>query len=293
MADRTFPPELFRLYDDFAHGRLSRAEFLALAGRFATGGMTAAALLAALSPDYARAAQVAEDDPAIATSRVEYVSPAGHGKVRGYLVRPTAPAGGRPPGVVVVHENRGLNPYIEDVARRLGAAGFLALAPDGLTPLGGYPGTDEKGKELQATLDPARLVADFAAAVRWLAAPSRGQGRVGVVGFCFGGWVAHTLAETVPAVAAAVPFYGRQPDPGGAARVRAPLLVHLAETDERVNAGWPAYEAALAAAGARVELHRYPGTQHGFHNDTTPRFDPTAAALAWARTLAFFRAHLA
>jgi carboxymethylenebutenolidase len=285
-----FDPELLDLYDGFAHGRIDRREFLDRAARFAGGGVTAAALLAALSPDYALANQVEEADPRIGATFVDVPSPRGHGTVRGYLVRPARAR--RAPGVVVVHENRGLNPYVKDVARRLAAAGFTALAPDGLTSLGGYPGTDEEGKALQRTLDKEALLQDFIAAFEQLRADPQVTGRVGVVGFCFGGWVSNMMAVRLPHLAAAVPFYGRQPPGTEVHRIRAPLLIHLAENDPRVNAGWPDYREALQGLGIGYTAHMYRGVNHGFHNDTTPRFDPEAAALAWERTVTFFREHL-
>lgn len=292
LSARDFPPELLSLYDGYAHGRLTRREFLDRAAAFAVGGLGAAAILAALSPDYALARQVDFTDPEIIPEYIRYPSPEGHGEVRGYLVRP-AGATGRLPGVVVVHENRGLNPYIEDVARRVAKAGFIALAPDGLSAVGGYPGNDDQGRVLQARLDPAKLRNDFFAAIEFLTRHTLTTGRIGITGFCYGGGIANAAAVAYPALAAAVPFYGRQPEPEEVGRIRAPLLIHLAEHDERVNAGWPAYEAALRAAGRSYEAHVYPGTNHGFHNDSTPRYDEAAAILAWERTIAWFRRHLA
>ncbi|MFK8252295.1 YghX family hydrolase [Ancylobacter terrae] len=287
-----FPPELLELYDFYAHGRITKREFLDRAGKFAVGGMTAAALLATLSPDYALAQQVPASDPDIVAQYITYPSPNGHGEVKGYLVRP-AKVAGKLPAIVVVHENRGLNPYIEDVARRLAKAGFIALAPDGLTSVGGYPGNDEKGRELQAKVDPQKLMNDFFAAVEYLRADSATTGKVGIVGFCYGGGVSNAAAVAYPELAAAVPFYGRQPKAEDVARIKAPLLLHYAETDPNINAGWPAYEAALREQGKTYEAHVYPGTNHGFHNDTTPRYDAAAATLAWERTLAWFRKYLA
>lgn len=282
------PPEVFELYDRYVHGGISRREFLDGAARFAAGGLTAAAILDRLKPNYALAQQVPPEDARIRTEYVEYPSPDGHGTVRALLARP-AGAEGPSPGVVVVHENRGLNPYIEDVARRVAAAGFLALAPDGLTPVGGYPGDDDRGRELQASLDRDRLMEDFVAAAVYLMGHAECTGRVGVVGFCYGGLVANTLAVRLPDLAAAVPFYGRQPPVEDVARIRAPLLIHYAQNDTGVNAGWPEYEAALREHGVTFTVHFYEGTMHGFHNDTTPRYDPEAAALAWERTVTFFR----
>lgn len=291
MTARDFHPDLLELYDFYAHGRITKREFLDRAGKFAVGGLTAAAILNMMSPDYALAQQVAFTDPDILAEYVTYPSPQGHGAVRGYLVRP---AGTGPwPGVVVVHENRGLNPYIEDVARRLAKAGFLALAPDGLTSVGGYPGNDERGRELQSQVDPEKLMNDFFAAVEWLIPHDASTGRVGITGFCYGGGVANAAAVAYPELGGAVPFYGRQPRPEDVAQIRCPLLIHYAELDTRINEGWPAYEAALQAAGARYEAFIYPGVNHGFHNDSTPRYDREAAELAWTRTIDFFRANLA
>jgi carboxymethylenebutenolidase len=281
-----FDPELLRLFDRYVHGGVSRREFLDGAARFAVGGLTAAAILESLGPNYTWAQQVAKDDMRIRTDYVNYPSPEGHGSVRAYVVRP-ADARGRLPGVVVVHENRGLNPYIEDVGRRLGVAGFLSLAPDGLTPVGGYPGNDDKGRELQASLDPKKLIEDFVAAAVYLKAHPECTGKVGVVGFCYGGGVANTLAVRLPDLAAAVPFYGSQPAAADVPKIKAPLLIHYAATDERINAGWPAYEAALKANNVPHTAYTYAGTNHGFHNDTTPRYDKAAATLAWDRTIEF------
>lgn len=287
-----FDQRLLDLYDDFAHGRIHRRGFLEGAAKFAVGGLTAETLLATLSPNYAWAQQVAKDDSRLRTEYLEYASPQGAGKMRGYLVRP-ASAAGKLPAVVVVHENRGLNPYIEDVARRLGIAGFLALAPDALTPLGGYPGNDDQGREMQAKRDSEEMTEDFIAAAQLLQKHPLGNGKVGVVGFCYGGGIANTLAVRIPdVIAAAVPFYGRQPAAGDVPKIKAPLLIHYAELDTRINAGWPAYEQALKAAKVRYEAYIYPGVNHGFHNDTTPRFDESAAKLAWQRTVDFFNANL-
>ena len=292
LTAKDFPPEALELYDHYVHGRISKRQFLDRAGKVALGGLTAAGLLASLSPNYALAEQVSFTDPAILPAYLDYPSPNGHGSVRGYLVRPAA-ASGKVPGVVVVHENRGLNPYIEDVARRLAKAGFVALAPDGLSSLGGYPGNDEAGKALQSQVDPTRLVNDFFAAIEFLQGHEASTGKVGITGFCYGGLVANLAAVAYPDLGAAVPFYGRQPQPEEVARIQAPLLLHYAETDERVNAGWPAYEAALKQQGKTYEAHVYPGTGHGFHNDSTPRYDEAAAALAWQRTLDWFARYLA
>jgi carboxymethylenebutenolidase len=291
MTAKDFDQELLELYDFYAHGRISKREFLDRAGKFAVGGLTAAAILSMMSPDYALAEQVSFTDPDIVAEYVTYPSPQGNGTVRGYLVKP-ATATGKLPAVLVVHENRGLNPYIEDVARRLAKAGFLALAPDGLTSVGGYPGNDEKGRELQATVDPEKLMNDFFAGVEWLLVHDGSTGKVGVTGFCYGGGVANACAVAFPELGGAVPFYGRQPKPEDVAKIKCPLLIHYAELDERVNEGWPAYEAALKAAGTRYEAFIYPGVNHGFHNDSTPRYDAAAAELAWGRTVDFFKANL-
>jgi carboxymethylenebutenolidase len=286
-----FDPEVLFLFDQYVHGGIDRRQFLDRASRYAVGGVTAAALLDALSPRYAEAQQVAPDDPRLETQYVEYDSPRGYGKIKALLARP-ADAKGPLPGVVVIHENRGLNPHIEDVARRTALAGYLALAPDGLTPLGGYPGTDDEGRAMQQKLDRDKLVEDFVAAVEFLQSHPGCTGKVGAVGFCFGGSVANALAVRIPDLAASVPFYGGQPDAEDVPKIKAPLLLHFAENDPRVNAGWPAYEEALKANGVEYTAYIYPGTQHGFHNDTTPRYDEEAAKLAWERTLAFFDEHL-
>jgi carboxymethylenebutenolidase len=288
---KDFPQELLDLYDYYAHGKITKREFLDRAAKFAIGGVTAAVLLNQLSPDYALAQQVPADDPAIETSRVTYPSPNGNGDVNAYLVRP-AGVTGKLPAVLVIHENRGLNPYIEDVARRMGKAGFMALAPDGLTSVGGYPGTDEKGRELQRTVDREKLLNDFFAGFEYVSAREDCTGKVGAVGFCYGGGVVNAIAVAYPELAAGVPFYGRQPAPEDAAAIEAPLLLQYAGLDERINEGWPAYEAALKAAGKTYTAHIYPDVNHGFHNDTTPRYDAEAAKLAEERTIAFFKEHL-
>ncbi len=249
-------------------------------------------LLDMLNPKFAEAQQVAKDDARLRAEYQEYDSPNGYGKVRGYLVRPAA-ASGKLPGVVVVHENRGLNPHIEDITRRLALDNFVAFAPDALTPLGGYPAAGEdEARTLFGKLDQAKTREDMVAAVTVLKARPECTGRVGAVGFCYGGSIANMLATRIPDLGAAVPFYGGQPRAEDAARIKAPLLIHYAGTDERVNAGWPAYEAALKAAGVRYTMHMYEGTQHGFNNDTTPRYDKAAATLAWQRTIEFFNTHL-
>ena len=285
-----FDQELLDLYDGYAHGLIERREFLDKASKFAVGGIAAAALLESLSPNYALANQVEQDDPRIEGAFVDYASPDGHGTIRGYLVRPVG--GGPRGGVVVVHENRGLNPYIEDVARRVAVAGFTTLAPDGLTPLGGYPGTDDEGKVLQRTLDKGKLLEDFIAAFGHLKSDPDSNGKVGVVGFCYGGGVSNAMAVRLPDLAASVPFYGRQASAEDVAKIEAPLLLHYAGLDRRINQGWPEYEAALKTHGKEYTAHIYPGVNHGFHNDTTPRYDADAAELAWARTVDFFNAKL-
>jgi carboxymethylenebutenolidase len=267
---------------------IDRREFLESAARFAVGGVTAVALLEALQPRFAEAQQVPPADPRIKAEYVEFPSPAGYGKGRGYLVQPAGAPKAKLPGVLVVHENRGLNPHIEDVARRLALDHFAAFAPDALSPLGGYPGDEDKGRELFSKLDQAKTHEDFVAATAVLKALPESNGKLGVVGFCYGGGIANFLATRLPDLAAAVPFYGMAPPTESVARIRAPLLLHFAQSDDRINASWPAYEAALKAASVRYEAFTYPGTQHGFNNDTTPRYDAAAARLAWRRTIAFF-----
>lgn len=292
LTAKDFAPELLELYDFYAHGKITKREFLERAGSFTAAGLTAAAVLGLMSPDYALAEQISFNDPDITGEYVMYPSPNGHGQVRSYLVRPSG-ATGPLPSVVVVHENRGLNPYIEDVARRLAKAGFMALAPDGLTSVGGYPGNDEKGRELQKTVDGTKLMNDFFAAVEWMMLHDGSTGKVGITGFCYGGGVANAAAVAYPELAGAVPFYGRQPAAEDVPRIKAPLLIHYGGLDERVNAGWPAYEAALKDAGTNYEAHIYEGANHGFHNDSTPRYDEAMANLAWDRTVAFFAMYLA
>lgn len=287
-----FPQELLNLFDLYVHGDIDRRAFLEGAQKFAAGGITAVALWESLRHNYAWAQQVPKDDKRITTSYESVDSPQGHGAIRGYLARPAA-AAGKLPGVVVIHENRGLNPYIEDVARRLAVANYIAFAPDGLTSVGGYPGDEEKGVKLFQQVDREKMMQDFMASARWLKARPGCTGKIGVVGFCFGGLVANTLAARLGAeLAAAVPFYGGQIPAAEAAKIKAPLLLHYASLDTRVNAGWPAYEEALKAAGVSYTVHFYEGANHGFHNDTTPRYDEAAAKLAWQRTLEFFERHL-
>ncbi len=282
-----FDQKLLNLFDRYVHGLINRREFLEGASKFAVGGLSAAAILESLNPTYVEAQQIPEDDPRLKTETIEYPSPQGSGTIRAYLARP-ANSSGNLPGVVVIHENRGLNPHIKDVARRTGLAGFLALAPDALTPLGGYPGNDDEGRTLQRQLDRGKMTEDFVAAALHLKSHPECSGRIGVVGFCFGGGMANTLAVRLPDLAAAVPFYGGQPAAEDVPKIKAPLLLHYAGLDTRVNKGWPDYEAALKANGVTYTAHIYESTNHGFHNDTTPRYDPAAATLAWQRTIDFF-----
>lgn len=292
LTAQDFDQELLILFDAYVHGGMDRRGFLDKAQKFAKAGVTAAGLLAALSPNFAAGQQVRQDDPRLTIERVSYPSPNGTGSVKGYLARPASAGSSKLPAVLVVHENRGLNPHIEDIARRLALDGFMAFAPDGLTVAGGYPGDEDKAREAFGKLDGPKMLEDFLAAAQWLKARNDSSGKLGVVGFCYGGGVAHQLAVRLPDLNASVPFYGNVPAPAEAAKVKAPMLVHLAGMDDRINAAWPAYEAALKTAGARFTMHQYAGTQHGFNNDTTPRFDVPAAKLAWERTVAFFKATL-
>ena len=293
LTSQDFDQELLILFDAYVHGAVDRRGFLDGAQRFAKAGVTAAGLLAALSPNFAAGQQVGKDDARLKTEWATVPSASGSGNIRGYLARPASAGTTRLPAVLVIHENRGLNPHIEDIARRLALDGFMAFAPDALTPLGGYPGDEDKAREAFAKLDQAKTREDFLAAVGWLRGRPDGNGKMGAVGFCYGGGVVHWLATRLPDLDAGVPFYGNTPAPEQAAQVKAPLLVHMAGIDDRINAPWPAYESALKAAGVRCEAHTYPGTQHGFNNDTTPRYDSAAARLAWDRTVAFFKSRLA
>jgi len=286
-----YPQELLDLFHLYQHGDINRRDFLNRAGKFAVGGVTAAALFESLKPNYAWAQQVPKDDKRLKTEYVTVQSSQGNGTIRGYFARP-ASASGKLPAVLVVHENRGLNPYIEDVARRFAVANFIALAPDGLTSVGGYPGDDEKGAVKFREVNGPKMLEDFVAAAGWLKSHADSTGKVGVVGFCFGGGIANTLAVRIPDLGAAAPFYGRQPSAEDAAKIKAPLLLHYAGTDQGVNGGWPAYEAALKANNKTYTAYVYEGTQHGFHNDTTPRYDEAAAKLAWQRTVDFFNKYL-
>ena len=286
-----FPQELLNLFDKYVHGDIDRRDFLEGAKRYATGGVTAAMLFESLRPNYALAQQVPKDDARIRAEYATVPSPQGNGNIKGYLVRPAR--SGKAPGVLVVHENRGLNPYIEDVARRLGTAGFVAFAPDGLTSVGGYPGNDEAGGKLFGTVDRAKMAEDFIAAARWLKGREDGTGKIGAVGFCFGGGVSNMLAVRLGAdLSAAVPFYGAQASAADTPKIKAALLLQYAELDTRVNGGWPAYEEALKANKVTYSAYIYEKTNHGFHNDTTPRYDEAAAKLAWTRTIDFFNIHL-
>lgn len=286
-----FDPEVLKLFDQYVHGAITRRDFLSAASRFAVGAITAEGLLQALQPRFAQAQQVSGNDPRIVARHVELPSPEGYGTLRGYLVEPASPKG-KLPAVLVVHENRGLNPHIEDIARRVALDNFIAFAPDALFPLGGYPGDEDKARELFAKLDQNKTRADLLKAADYLKHLPQANGRVGVVGFCYGGGIANFLATRIPDLGAAVPFYGNQASVEDAPKIKAPLLIHYAEKDERINAGWPAYEAALKKAGANYEAYIYAGTQHGFNNDTTPRYDEAAARLAWRRTIDFFNSHL-
>ncbi|WP_426211199.1 dienelactone hydrolase family protein [Massilia sp. TWP1-3-3] len=290
MTQHDFDPEVLALFDRYVHGAIDRRSFLSQAGKYAVGGATAASLLAALSPSFA-ATMVAPADPRIKAQYVEYPSPNGYGTLRGYLVKP-ANAKGKMPTVLVVHENRGLNPHIEDIARRLALDDLIAFAPDALFPLGGYPGDEDKARELFGKLDQVKTRADFVAAFEVLKKLPEGSGKVGVVGFCYGGGIANYLPTVAKGLDAAVPFYGAQPPATEVSKIKTPLLIHDAGMDERVLAGWPAYEAALSANKANYLHFVYAGAQHGFNNDTTPRYDEAAAKLAWSRTVAFLREHL-
>ncbi|KIT15311.1 YghX family hydrolase [Jannaschia aquimarina] len=294
MTAKDFDQELLDLYDFYAHGKISKREFLDRAGKWAVGGVTAAALLGQLSPNYALAQQVAMDDPDISGEDITYASPNGHGEVNGYLVRPAETDPERPPAaVLVVHENRGLNPYIRDVARRVAKAGFVALAPDGLTSVGGYPGNDDEGRELQRQVDGELLMNDFFAGFEYLKGLDGTNGKVGATGFCYGGGVVNAIAVAYPELDAGVPFYGRQASAEDVPRIEAPLSFQYAALDQRINAGWPAMQRALEENDKIYEAHIYPDVNHGFHNDTTPRYDPEAAALAQERMIAWFRVYLA
>ncbi|MCK0169006.1 dienelactone hydrolase family protein [Jannaschia sp. S6380] len=292
MTAKDFDQDLLDLYDFYAHGKISKREFLDRAGKWAVGGLTAVAILQTLSPNYALAQQVAEDDADIAAEDITYDSPNGHGSVNGYLVRP-ATTDAPPAAVLVVHENRGLNPYIRDVARRVAKAGFVALAPDGLTSMGGYPGNDDEGREMQRQVDGEKLMNDFFAGYEYLAALDGTNGRVGATGFCYGGGVVNALAVAYPELSAGVPFYGRQAAASDVPKIEAPLLFQYAALDSRINSGWPEMQRALEENDKIYKANIWPDVNHGFHNDTTPRYDAAAAEAAWEDTIAWFRVYLA
>ncbi|HPH90021.1 MAG TPA: dienelactone hydrolase family protein [Ferruginibacter sp.] len=283
--------EVFDLYDDYAHNRVNRRDFMQRLSLYAVGGLTLTSLMGFLMPDYINAIQVKADDERIQSEYITYSSPKGGGTIKALL---TMPAGNTQKlgGIVVVHENRGLNPHTEDVARRAAVAGFVSLAPDALTPLGGYPGNDDAGRELQAKRDRNDMLEDFIAAYEHLVKHPLCNGKAGVVGFCFGGWISNMMATRIDTLAAAVPFYGGQPPVEEVTKIKAPLLLHYAELDKRVNEGWPAYEAALKANSKAYTAHIYPNVNHGFLNETTPRYDKAAAELAWQRTMDFFKEKL-
>ncbi len=283
--------EVFDLYDDYAHNRIDRRQFMNKLSAYAIGGITVSSLLSFIMPKYQETLQIKPDDPRLESGYVTYQSPNGGGEIKGLLSRP-ADAEGKLPGIVVVHENRGLNPHIEDVGRRAALAGFISLAPDALTPLGGYPGNDDDGRTLQSQRDRNEMLQDFIAAFEYLKAHPKCTGKVGVVGFCFGGWISNMMAVEISDLAAAVPFYGGQPPAESVSHINAPLLLHYAGLDTRVNAGWPAYEEALKQHHKEYSAYIYPDVNHGFHNDSTPRYDKEAATLAWDRTIEFFRQHL-
>ena len=292
QTDHVFDQELLSLFDAYLNGAIDRRGFLDKAAKYAVGGVTAAMLLDQLSPKFAEAQVVKPEDPRIRVKYVEYDSPKGSGKMRGYLAQP-AKAAGKLPAVLVIHENRGLNPHIEDIARRLALDNFVAFAPDALFPLGGYPGDEDKARALFQTLDQAKTREDFVAAADWLKARPATTGKIGAVGFCYGGGMVNFLATRVPDLAAGVAFYGSAPNLEDVPKIKAALVIQSAEVDDRINASWSGYEAALKAANVRYERYLYPGTQHGFNNDTTPRYEATAAKLAWERTLAHFKKYLA
>lgn len=288
---RDFPPEVMKLFDGYVHGGISRREFLDRAGKYAVGGFGAAAMLESLKPNFAWAEQVKKDDARIKTGYVEYDSASGSGKMRGYMAQP-AKASGKLPAILVIHENRGLNPYIEDVARRLALENFVAFAPDSLFPQGGYPGDEDKGRAMFAAQDAKKRSEDLYNGALFLKSRPETTGKMGVVGFCFGGSVSNALAVRMPDLAAAVPYYGSQAKAEDVPKIKAPLLIHYASLDERINKGWPDYEAALKANNKTYTMHMYEGVNHGFHNDTTPRYDEAAAKLSWQRTLDFFNKYV-
>ena len=283
-------PEVFRLYDDYAHNRMDRRTFVEKLSIYAVGGLTITSLMSFIMPDYSKQ-QTLQDDPKLKTETIEYPSPKGGGTIKAQLSRPKN-VSGKLPGIVVVHENRGLNPHIADVGRRAAKAGFISISPDALTPLGGYPGNDDDGRTMQRQRDRNEMLEDFIAAFEYIKNHDRCTGNVGVVGFCFGGWISNMMAVKVSDLKAAVPFYGGQPSAEMVPAIEAPLLLHFGELDKRVNAGWPAYEEALKANNKTYEAYTYENANHGFHNDTTPRYDKEAAELAWTRTIEFFKKNL-
>ncbi len=283
--------EVFDLYDAYAHNKLDRRQFVEKLAVYAVGGVTVSALLSFIMPNYVKAIQIKPDDARLDSKTISYESTLGGGQIKGLLSKPSSPKI-KLPGIIVVHENRGLNPHIEDVGRRAALAGFISLAPDALSPLGGYPGNDDDGRTMQRKRDRNEMLEDFIAAYEYLRAHKDCNGKVGVVGFCFGGWISNMMAVKVPGLSAAVPFYGGQPDTKLVPQIKAPLLLHFASLDNRVNEGWPAYEEALKKHGKEYTAYIYPNVNHGFHNDTTPRYDKKAAQLAWSRTVAFFKEKL-
>lgn len=282
---------VYDLYDEYVHNKIERRQFIEKLSAYAVGGVTVAALMSAMMPNYTETQTISANDTRLSSDYITYDSPKGGGKIKGLLSTPTGTSG-KFPGVVVVHENRGLNPYIEDVGRRTAVAGFLSLAPDALSPLGGYPGNDDEGRIMQSKRDRNEMLEDFIAAYNYLKNHPDCTGNVGVVGFCFGGWISNMMAVRIPTLKAAVPFYGGQPSAEETTQIKSPLLLHFAELDDRVNEGWPAYEKALKANAVEHQAFFYPGTNHGFHNNTTSRYDEAAAALAWERTITFFKKKL-
>jgi carboxymethylenebutenolidase len=292
LTAQDFDQELLILFDAYVHGGIDRRGFLEGAAKFATAGTTAAMLLTALSPNFAAAQVVPKDDKRIVTETVEVKSPTGSGSIKGLLARPASAGSAKLPAILVIHENRGLNPHIEDIARRLAVDGYMAFAPDALTHLGGYPGDEDKARELFPKLDQKKILEDFLASAAWLKSRPDATGKLGVTGFCYGGGIAHTLATRLPDLNASAPFYGNHPAAADAAKVKAALQIHFAANDDRINSAWPEYADALNAAKIPHVAYTYAGTQHGFNNDTTPRYDEKAAKLAWERTMAFFDKHL-
>jgi len=291
ISKKDINPEVFDLYDAYAHNKLDRRQFIDKLSLYAIGGLTVPSLMSFLMPDYVDSILIKQDDPRIKSDYITYNSPQGGGEIRGLLSKPSE-ASAKLPGIVVVHENRGLNPYIEDVGRRAALEGFISLAPDALWPLGGYPGNDDDGRTMQRKRDRGEMLEDFIAAYNYLKSHEDCSGKIGVVGFCFGGWISNMMATRLPDLGAAVPFYGSQPSAEDTAKIKTPLLLQYAGLDERVNAGWPEYEKALKENDIEYKAHFYPDVKHGFHNNSTPRFDKEAADLAWERTIAFFKEKL-